>query len=406
MHVMSDAILGKRREELHERGVRVTFAGRRDWRVPKRVLRHMDEVAELTRHNRRMTFCIAFNYGGRAEIVDAVRALVAERPDPSDIDEKAIAAHLYQPGMPDPDLVIRTSGEYRISNFWLWELAYSELVFTETLWPDFRREHLFAARPGVPGPRAPLRRGPGPGGRWRSTATGGWCCAPTGWGRPTGSWSSSPRATARSGPWPRACARPRAASVSRLEPTSHVALLLYEGRELDIVTQADSIDHHPAVRADLGRLAKATALLEAIDHVAQDREPDAQLYRMLVGALHALDRRDSPLLVAAFFWKLLAAEGVAPLVDGCAARCGDAVDLVAFDLAEGGVLCRTPPQRRPDQRRRARAAAPHPDRRAQRRAGRAGGAGHARVEALATAAMEAHVERRLRAPAVHLDADR
>jgi len=145
MHVMSDAILGKRREELHERGVRVTFAGRRDWRVPKRVLRHMDEVAELTRHNRRMTFCIAFNYGGRAEIVDAVRALVAERPDPSDIDEKAIAAHLYQPGMPDPDLVIRTSGEYRISNFWLWELAYSELVFTETLWPDFRREHLFAA---------------------------------------------------------------------------------------------------------------------------------------------------------------------------------------------------------------------------------------------------------------------
>ena len=145
MQVMSDTILGKRREELHERGVRVVFAGRRDWRVPRRVLRHMDEVVALTRDNRRMTFCIAFNYGGRAEIVDAVRALVATRPDPASVDERAIAAHLYQPGMPDPDLMIRTSGEYRVSNFWLWELAYSELVFTETLWPDFRRAHLFDA---------------------------------------------------------------------------------------------------------------------------------------------------------------------------------------------------------------------------------------------------------------------
>ncbi len=145
MHVMSDTILGRRRAELHERGVRVTFAGRRDWRVPRRVLRHMDEVAELTQDNRRMTFVIAFNYGGRAEIVDAVRALVADGTPATHIDEKAISARLYQPGMPEPDLVIRTSGEYRVSNFWLWELAYSELVFTDTLWPDFRRDHLFEA---------------------------------------------------------------------------------------------------------------------------------------------------------------------------------------------------------------------------------------------------------------------
>ncbi|GAC1378636.1 MAG: isoprenyl transferase [Acidimicrobiales bacterium] len=145
MHIMSDTILGRRREELHERGVRVTFAGRRDWRVPKRVLRHMDEVSELTRDNDRLTFVIAFNYGGRAEIVDAVKALVAEGTPAERIDERAISAHLYQPGMPEPDLVVRTSGEYRVSNFWLWELAYSELVFTETLWPDFRREDLFAA---------------------------------------------------------------------------------------------------------------------------------------------------------------------------------------------------------------------------------------------------------------------
>ncbi len=94
------------------------------------------------RDNRRLTLTIAFNYGGRAEIVDAVKALVAEGTPADKIDEKAIRRHLYDPEMPDPDLVIRTSGEYRISNFLLWELAYSELVFTEVLWPDFRREHL------------------------------------------------------------------------------------------------------------------------------------------------------------------------------------------------------------------------------------------------------------------------
>jgi undecaprenyl diphosphate synthase len=145
MHVMSDQICAKRKDELHERGVRVLFAGRRDWRVPKRVLRQMDEAAELTQHNRRMSLVFAFNYGGRAEIVDAVRALVAAGVPASKIDERTITRHLYQPEMPDPDLVIRTSGEFRISNFLLWELAYSELVFTDVLWPDFRREQLFDA---------------------------------------------------------------------------------------------------------------------------------------------------------------------------------------------------------------------------------------------------------------------
>ncbi len=141
----NERILTDRRDELHERGVRITFAGRRDWRVPKRLIRRMDEALELTAGNRSMTLCIAFNYGGRAEIVDAVRALV-DKGVPSDkIDEKAIRANLYQPEMPDPDLVVRTSGEFRISNFLLWELAYSELVFTDVLWPDFRRQHLFDA---------------------------------------------------------------------------------------------------------------------------------------------------------------------------------------------------------------------------------------------------------------------
>jgi undecaprenyl diphosphate synthase len=141
----NESLLMRRRDELHEKGVRIRFAGRRDWRVPRRVLKRMDESVELTRKNKAMTLTIAFNYGGRAEIVDAVRALVAEGVRAEKIDERAIARHLYDPDMPDPDLMIRTSGEFRISNFLLWELAYSELVFTEVLWPDFRRAHLFEA---------------------------------------------------------------------------------------------------------------------------------------------------------------------------------------------------------------------------------------------------------------------
>ena len=96
-----------------------------------------------------MTLTFAFNYGGRAELADAVRAIgeevKAKRLDPGKINERTIARHLYAPDMPDPDLLVRTSGEFRISNYLLWELAYSELVFTDVLWPDFRREHLFDA---------------------------------------------------------------------------------------------------------------------------------------------------------------------------------------------------------------------------------------------------------------------
>jgi undecaprenyl diphosphate synthase len=141
----NESLLVRRRDELHEKGVRIRFAGRRDWRVPKRVLRRMDESTELTASNRRTTLTMAFNYGGRAEIVDAVRDLVAEGVSPDRVSEKAIRRHLYYPDQPDPDLVIRTSGESRISNFLLWQIAYSELVFDDVLWPDFRRGHLFAA---------------------------------------------------------------------------------------------------------------------------------------------------------------------------------------------------------------------------------------------------------------------
>jgi len=141
----NESLLVRRRDELHEKGVRIRFAGRRDWRVPRRVLARMDESAELTAGNRRMTLTMAFNYGGRAEIVDAVRALIAEGVPAAKVDERAIRSHLYYPDQPDPDLVVRTSGEYRISNYLLWQLAYSELVFTDTLWPDFRRTDLYDA---------------------------------------------------------------------------------------------------------------------------------------------------------------------------------------------------------------------------------------------------------------------
>jgi undecaprenyl diphosphate synthase len=141
----NESLLQRRRDELNDKGVRIRFAGRRDWRVPRRVLRQMDESAELTKNNRKLTLTMAFNYGGRAEIVDAVKAMVAEGISAGKVDEKAIRKHLYWPDMPDPDLVVRTSGEHRISNYLLWEIAYSELVFPEVLWPDFRREHLYEA---------------------------------------------------------------------------------------------------------------------------------------------------------------------------------------------------------------------------------------------------------------------
>jgi undecaprenyl diphosphate synthase len=141
----NESILVRRRDEMNDRGVRMRFIGRRDWRVPRRLIRHMDASEELTRGNRRMTFTIAFNYGGRAEIIDAVKAMIDDGVSSDKVSEKVLRRYLYDPEMPDPDLMIRTSGEFRISNYLLWELAYSELVFTDVLWPDFRREHLFDA---------------------------------------------------------------------------------------------------------------------------------------------------------------------------------------------------------------------------------------------------------------------
>lgn len=141
----NEDILLRRQAELHERGVQIRFIGRRDRRVPKRLIRRMDEATALTEKNRRLVFTIAFNYGGQAEIVDAVRRLIDAGVPASKVDERRIARELYDPEMPPVDLMIRTSGECRISNFLIWQLAYSELIFSDTLWPDFTRVDMHRA---------------------------------------------------------------------------------------------------------------------------------------------------------------------------------------------------------------------------------------------------------------------
>jgi undecaprenyl diphosphate synthase len=131
-------------EELAAQGVRCRFVGRRD-RAPEWLLAKMEELESATADKSTLQLWIAFDYGGRAELIDAARRLLESGTEPDDVDEAALAACLYEPEMPDPDLVIRTSGERRISNFLLWQSAYAEYLFTDTLWPDFGPEELRAA---------------------------------------------------------------------------------------------------------------------------------------------------------------------------------------------------------------------------------------------------------------------
>ncbi len=126
---------------------------------------------------------------------------------------------------------------------------------------------------------------------------------------------------------------------ARLEPMSHVRLLLAQGRELDIVSQADLVETTAPLVADLDHITNGMAVLEAADQMALEREPAPHLYRMVVGALRTVAERSGPLVVPAFYWKLLAAEGVRPELDACV-RCGEPGPIVAFDMIQGGVLCR------------------------------------------------------------------
>jgi undecaprenyl diphosphate synthase len=141
-------VIRRRRDEMHELGVRVRWAGRRP-RLWRSVIRELEIAEELTRDNDVLTLTMCVNYGGRAEIADAAAAIAREvaagRLNPDKIDEGTVARFLDEPDMPDVDLFVRSSGENRTSNFLLWQSAYAELVFLDTLWPDFDRRHLWAA---------------------------------------------------------------------------------------------------------------------------------------------------------------------------------------------------------------------------------------------------------------------
>jgi undecaprenyl diphosphate synthase len=130
--------------DLEKQGVRVRFVGRRD-RAPEALQGRMATMEDRTALNARLNLWVAFDYGGRAELVEAARRIVESGVDPTEIDENVFAANLYAPELPDPDLLIRTSGELRVSNFLLWQLAYSELVFSDKLWPDFDERDLYGA---------------------------------------------------------------------------------------------------------------------------------------------------------------------------------------------------------------------------------------------------------------------
>jgi len=138
-------VIQRHGQNFHERGIRVRYLGARDERIPADLRTDMRAIELLTQRNAELTLTLAFNHGGRAEIVHAVRRIVAAGIHPDQIDTRLIQQFLEYPDTPDPDLVIRTSGEYRISNFMLWRIAYAELYFLDVLWPDFRGEHLAAA---------------------------------------------------------------------------------------------------------------------------------------------------------------------------------------------------------------------------------------------------------------------
>ncbi len=143
-------LLLRRRDELHAKGVRMLFAGEMDDpRIPERNHRHMAEAAQLTKGNDRLHLVLAFNYGGRAELTAATRRIARQVEtgdlDPATINESTVAAALHVPAMPDVDLLIRTSGEMRTSNFLPWQAAYAELLFVDTLWPDFGAQSIVDA---------------------------------------------------------------------------------------------------------------------------------------------------------------------------------------------------------------------------------------------------------------------
>lgn len=188
----------------------------------------------------------------------------------------------------------------------------------------------------------------------------------------------------------------------RLEPLCHLSLLMHEGRNLDVVSQVETIDSPASLLGDLDRLTQGLAIVEAVDQIALDREPAPALYRMLVGALRTLETRPSPVVVPAFYWKLLAAEGVQPQLDVCVSCSGaePEVSLVAFDMNEGGVLCRSCRRGRPVSAEALRITRMILGGQLNAAIDEPASPATAEVGHLATAALEHHLERRLRSVAM------
>jgi undecaprenyl diphosphate synthase len=130
--------------ELHKNGVRLRHLGRLEG-ISEKMKQGVRDAIELTKHNDRITLNVAFNYGGRAEILDAVRGMIRDGIAPERVDETVFANYLYSAGLPDPDLIVRTAGEMRLSNFLIWQAAYAEYYSTPTLWPDFDKAELYNA---------------------------------------------------------------------------------------------------------------------------------------------------------------------------------------------------------------------------------------------------------------------
>ena len=143
MHILS-RVIDRELQPLHEAGVQLRYIGRLDVLEPE-LRRQIEAAVQLTADNRDMTVCVAFNYGGRSEVVDAIRAIVESGVPAREIDEERVADHLYTRGLPDPDLIIRTGGQQRLSNFLIWQAAYAEYYFTDTFWPDFAEADVDAA---------------------------------------------------------------------------------------------------------------------------------------------------------------------------------------------------------------------------------------------------------------------
>jgi undecaprenyl diphosphate synthase len=141
---LMEQMIHRELDELHAEGVQIRHIGRLD-QVPEKLKAQIKQALELTKNNQRLILNVAFNYGGRAELVDAIRGMIADGISSQDVDESTVGRYLYTSNQPDPDLIIRTSGEMRVSNFLVWQGAYAEYFVTPSFWPDFDKDELYKA---------------------------------------------------------------------------------------------------------------------------------------------------------------------------------------------------------------------------------------------------------------------